>query len=352
MNGVDVVVPCYNYARFLSRCVDSIVSQVGVDVRVLIIDDASSDDTPIVGRALAERDSRITFRRHSSNRGHIATYNEGLLDWAAAKYSALLSADDMLAHGALARAAKVMNDNDDVVMTYGMALILQDDENPKTTTPEVVAGSQVIPGARFVERVCAAGNVVPTPCAVVRTDVQKELGGYREDLPHSGDMEMWLRFACRGSIGVVRAVQGFYRLHDANMSASYYGRMVSDRMEQLKACRAVCATYGHAISGFDSWVRAMAERFAWDSFWLGVRSFEHGDVETCDAFLQCSSEFYSDIKRTAEWRNLRVKRALGPGVWQRAKPLVDHFWRKSMQPPMQTAESNPKGQIGWWPSHD
>jgi len=46
VSSVDVVIPCYNYARFLSRCVDSVLQQQGVDVRVLIIDDASSDDTP------------------------------------------------------------------------------------------------------------------------------------------------------------------------------------------------------------------------------------------------------------------------------------------------------------------
>ena len=51
-----------------------------VDVRVLIIDDASTDDTPEVAAALAAEDARVEFRRHAVNRGHIATYNEGL-EW-------------------------------------------------------------------------------------------------------------------------------------------------------------------------------------------------------------------------------------------------------------------------------
>ena len=53
MPSVDVIVPCYNYGRFLRECVESVLDQDGVDVRVLIIDDASADDTPDVGRALA-----------------------------------------------------------------------------------------------------------------------------------------------------------------------------------------------------------------------------------------------------------------------------------------------------------
>jgi len=39
MSTVDVVIPCYNYARYLSGCVSSILSQPRVDVRILIIDD-------------------------------------------------------------------------------------------------------------------------------------------------------------------------------------------------------------------------------------------------------------------------------------------------------------------------
>src|SRR5690606_779741 len=122
MSSVDVVVPCYNYAHFLPRCVGSILDQEGVDVRMLIIDDASPDDTPAVAQALAAQDSRVEYRRHATNLGHIATYNEGLLGWAQAKYSLLLSADDALAPGALARAAAVMDRDETIGMTYGMAL--------------------------------------------------------------------------------------------------------------------------------------------------------------------------------------------------------------------------------------
>ena len=45
MSTVDVVVPCYNYAHYLRGCVHSVLSQPNVDVRVLVIDDASSDAT-------------------------------------------------------------------------------------------------------------------------------------------------------------------------------------------------------------------------------------------------------------------------------------------------------------------
>ena len=97
MASVDVVIPCYNYAKYLPRCVASVLSQEGVDVRALIIDDCSTDETPAVGAALAQQDARVLYRRHAKNMRHIATYNEGLIDWASADYCLLLSADDLLA---------------------------------------------------------------------------------------------------------------------------------------------------------------------------------------------------------------------------------------------------------------
>src|SRR5207245_10444433 len=103
MRRVDVIVPCYNYGRFLPSCINSVLSQEGVEVRVLILDDASTDGSGDVAEELAEQDRRVTVRRHRTNRGHIATYNEGI-EWVAGDYTLLLSADDMPTDGALGRA--------------------------------------------------------------------------------------------------------------------------------------------------------------------------------------------------------------------------------------------------------
>ena len=115
MARVDVIIPCYRYAHYLGAAVRSVLSQSHRDVRILIIDDASPDDTAAVAAALAAGDSRISVARHAENRGHIATYNEGLA-WAEGDYVVLLSADDMLAPGALRRAVAVLEARPDVAL--------------------------------------------------------------------------------------------------------------------------------------------------------------------------------------------------------------------------------------------
>ena len=232
MSRVDVIVPCYEYGHFLRECVESVLSQEGVQVRVLVIDDASPDGAAGVAAQMAARDERVLFRRHAVNQGHIATYNEGLA-WAGAEYQLLLDADDVLAPGALLRATRLMDVHPHVGLTYGRARVTHDPGREIFETVSDYAW-RIVEGPAWIEGICASGlNDVYQPTSVVRTSLQKEIGGYRPELPHSADMEMWLRFAAYGSIGFIEAWQACYRVHGANMSLRYKG--VPD-FHQRKAC--------------------------------------------------------------------------------------------------------------------
>jgi glycosyltransferase involved in cell wall biosynthesis len=101
----------------LNSCVTSAISQEGVDVNVLIIDDCSSDNSIDICRELKSADQRISFIDHEVNRGRIATYNEGLM-LASSDYLVLLSADDLLTPGALRRATDLTDRNPSVGLVY------------------------------------------------------------------------------------------------------------------------------------------------------------------------------------------------------------------------------------------
>ena len=235
---IDVVIPCYRYGHFLEACVESVLSQTDVDVRVLILDDASPDNTEEIGRGIAGRDRRVTFRRHESNEGHINTYNEGI-DWASGELFLLLSADDYLLPGALDRAMRLMKQEPNVGFLLGNALTLQEDGKMARFHPfgvkEVTTATDVIDGSSFIRR-SGAKNPVLTPTAVTRTMLQKKLGGYRHELTHSGDMEMWLRFASHAHVGYLNDDQAVYRRHQENMSKAYFvDNMLPDLQQRKKA---------------------------------------------------------------------------------------------------------------------
>ena len=240
MAKADVVVPCYNYAHFLEACVRSVLDQSIKDIRVLIIDDASRDDSLLVARKLAREDPRVTVVGHAENKGHIETYNEGIA-WASAEYFLLLSADDLLVPGALERAIEVMDANPDIVLTYGQVIEWHDDLRFPDVEP---VHEYTWERHDLLRQLCATTINISTCTAIGRTRTQKAIGGYRASLPHSGDLEMWLRFAANGAVARINVVQGIYRKHSSAMSNAYYVDRMRDFSQALLAFDSFFDEYG------------------------------------------------------------------------------------------------------------
>jgi hypothetical protein len=217
--GVDVAVPCYQYGRYLRQCVSSVLDQEGCDVRVLIIDNASTDDSVEVAQQLAADDARVEVVARRRNLGPHASFNEGI-DWVRADYFVILCADDLLAPGALARATSLMGRCPHVHLTFGATLRFPEEG----VIPHLACGRpdarwHVLPGRDLLER-CVRGQLDHQPIAIVRTAAQKQVGYYRPQLPHTDDLELWMRFACIGSVAETDAIQGLHRTHPANRSGS------------------------------------------------------------------------------------------------------------------------------------
>lgn len=308
---VDVIVPCYNYGHLLEACVRSVLSQEDVDVRVMIMDDASTDTTEQVGRRLAT-DARVEYRRHDVNRGHIATYNEALADLTG-EYCLILSADDVLTPGSLMRATRLMTAHPEVGLTYGRDITF-------THTPPFGAARlsnhcshRIMSYAKFLERSCGLGHTpIQSPTAVVRTALHREIGNYLPELPHSGDTEIWLRMAAHADVCELDADQAFRRLHAHNMSLDY--APLRRLEEQKKAFDVHFNAYRPVRPAIAALEPILNRTIAESAFWSGVRAFDDGDVRLCDAFLACAAATWTDIGAWEPWRRFRWKRRIGPTV--------------------------------------
>jgi glycosyltransferase involved in cell wall biosynthesis len=294
MAKVDVVVPCYNYGRFLEACVRSVLEQSMADVRVLIIDDASSDNSLSVGRKLADADRRVGVIAHSQNWGHISTYNQGIA-WASADYFLLLSADDMLVPGTLERASEVMDANPDIVLTYGKCIVWYDNVPFPKIDPE-----QTYLWTRhdLIGEICGrCTNPVATPTAVARTSTQKAIGGYRSFLPHSGDMEMWLRFAAHGAVATIDAVQAVTRMHSSNMSTtSYYAPKLPDFQQRKQAFDTFFKEYSGCVPDSRTLRRRVLRILAEKVFWDGIIQLCRGRIDSARQLLSFSFDLDPNLR--------------------------------------------------------
>jgi glycosyltransferase involved in cell wall biosynthesis len=340
---VSVVIPCYNYGHYLPECVRGVLDQEGVEVDVLVVDDASPDGSVAIARELASADPRVRVLAHDTNRGHIATYNEGL-SAVDGEYVVLLSADDLLTPGSLARSTALMQAHPEVGMVYGFSPGFRGDRMPPLRTK--VTSWTVWAGPEWLDQVCRRGrNPVNTPDVVMRTSMMRELVGYDARLPHAADFMLWLRAATRGSIGRVNGVdQALYRIHGANMHLERYAGVLTDILERQRLFTILFDEDREHIPDADR-LHALARRaLAREALVTACEPYELGRPagEPEEKLVALAAELHPQTKSSRLWREYerhtrRLAEGRGPVVPRRVSATVDDVvgkvrwrrWRRS-----------------------
>lgn len=111
MPQISVLVPVYNAERFLSACLDSILTQTYKDFELICVDDASTDSSLQILQTYAQRDPRVRIITQSVNQGVAQTRNI-LLSSATGKYIAFVDADDIILPAYLETLYKTAQEND------------------------------------------------------------------------------------------------------------------------------------------------------------------------------------------------------------------------------------------------
>ena len=113
---VSVLIPTYNYSRYLPEAIESVLSQDLTDFELIIADDASTDDTPSRCEPYVLRDRRVFFVRHPTNLGMVRNWNWCLAQ-ARGRYVKFLLADDKLNEPfALRQMVSVMDTHPEVAL--------------------------------------------------------------------------------------------------------------------------------------------------------------------------------------------------------------------------------------------
>ena len=333
---VSVIVPCYNYGEFLADCVQSVISQAGVNTEVLIIDDASTDRSPLVAAELAARHPNVEARVHPENHGHIATYNEGV-QWATGDYLVLLSADDLLVDGALDRSVSVMERHRNVGLTYGRArgfsgpppTELSEPGNPKV---------EIVSGRRWFERVCQDGeNAIAAPEAVVRTSVHHQVGGYDARLPHSADLELWLRIALHSDVAQIHGNHALKRSHGGSMQAVQFFDPVPRLKQREDAFLIALEHYKAHFGDHERLSRHGAKRAC--TRWFVVDRFD-SPPENRDRAENARTALLCLVDETTNW----VMALVRSGILPRRRPMVEGLAKGAS--PRQAGAAPPHRAVG------
>jgi hypothetical protein len=311
----SVVIPCYNYGRFLEGAVESVLRQSGVDVDVIIVNDASSDDTAQVAAAQRRRDPRVQVIHNHANLGHVRTFNVGLRQ-AGGDFIVRLDADDLLVPGSLERAAALFEAFPSVGLVYGHPRHFTGPHPPLPWTGR--PSWTVWRGHDWIAERCRRGtNCITTPEAVLRRSVIEEVGGLNTNLRFAQDMEMWLRAAAVSDVGRVNEVdQALHRDHSASMSVTDGAGYLTDLVERRNVFDLLFESVGDRIGPSDELAATARRSLARAALSEAVRLYDRGKFQpdVVAQLVDFAQSAYPAYRSLHEWRQLLRSRRIGPAV--------------------------------------
>ncbi|MEQ1700579.1 MAG: glycosyltransferase [Ilumatobacteraceae bacterium] len=186
---VSVVLPVFNGAGTIRSAIDSLLSQTGVELELIVVDDGSTDRTPEILLHYGA-DPRVRVLRQEPNQGLVAALNRGL---AAATHDlvARLDADDAALPGRLAHQAAVLLDDPAVLLTAcGYERVLPSGEVRRRPVPPRTLGALAM--------VAWSGNRLCHSAVMFRRTAVLSVGGYRSEWYPVEDYDLWLRLLAVG----------------------------------------------------------------------------------------------------------------------------------------------------------
>lgn len=265
----SVVVPTHDRARLLARAVASVLAQTSENFELLIVDDASSDDTAAVARSFD--DPRVRYLRQEENRGVAAARNAGIAA-AAGEWVAFLDDDDEYLPRFLEASAEALErlrpeagwcwcgvlDIDD---SQGGAIVGRDLWSPR------------FGGLEAAHRGFLLGRRTGTSCGlVVRRACFDAVGGFDDTLRSGEDTELLVRLARAYPFTVVPEYLVRIHLHpgsrlrtDRPAGAAAYRRIIERNREVLEADRELWTRlhYKAAWLHYHAGDRATARKLLW-----------------------------------------------------------------------------------------
>ena len=194
---VSVVIPTYNRAHLLTRAVISALRQTSVDFEVIVVDDASTDSTPVVLQQLA--DPRLCNLRHATRRGAAAARNTGV-QASQGRFIAFLDSDDEWLPTILTTQMQYFESCPAEVGVVFTSFQNIGKYNTSVVPGQLRAWLNHLPVERLhlsgnLAASLAHGNFITTSASMVRRECFNQAGMFDECLPRLQDWELWLRIA-------------------------------------------------------------------------------------------------------------------------------------------------------------
>lgn len=241
---VSVIVPCYNAATFLGQTLESILTQQGPALEIILVDDGSTDDSIEVAREID--DDRIRIISIPASGGPSRPRNIAIAE-ARGRLIFFCDADDVMLPGKIDKQSDVFAREKEVGLVFTDFMVIDRlghvlsssflTDRKYSWHKRVVAEGAKSGGALdkdLMARALLHGNFIGTSSVAVRREVLADHGGFDESLASSEDADLWLRLARNIGFAFLNLAGHCYRRHGASLMAEVSVRHPQARIEVLK----------------------------------------------------------------------------------------------------------------------
>lgn len=223
---VSVLIPTYNYARFLDEAIQSVLNQTFDDFELLIVDNCSTDNTEeVITKYLP--DKRITYYVNDKNIGLVGNWNK-CLQLAKGEYIKFLCADDKFHPHLLQKFVTVMAENKNVSIITSFSEVFGVKTEIRTTPFSGVISGQTIINNLINNKIY---NWIGEPTTVMFRRKDLKVGKFNDQLKMVIDLEYWIRLLKVGDCYIIPEVLSYFRTHDETQTSNVLKRKYEHTFE-------------------------------------------------------------------------------------------------------------------------
>lgn len=217
MVALSIIMPCYNYGRYLQESLHSILSQTYTDYEVILVDDGSTDETAEIGRAYAHAHKPIRYIANPKNLGIYNACQVGL-EAASGEYIHYIGADDRHHPGFLTKSMEMLQNHESVHLVCSIVGYFREGSTSDqvTSTPLIAGCSQnkIFSGSALVQVIRETEFVVPGASSIVKRPLIEQYGGLDVLLENIADWYLFHKIAFSEGIGYIPETLMSMRLHE------------------------------------------------------------------------------------------------------------------------------------------
>tara|TARA_Y100000590_G_scaffold470772_1_gene669992 strand:- start:43476 stop:44312 length:837 start_codon:yes stop_codon:yes gene_type:complete len=209
--NISVIIPTFNRAHTLKRCLDSVLNQTYPPFEIIVVDDGSTDNTK---ELLKDYEGKIIV--HKIENSGVSSARNYAIERCSGDWVALLDSDDEWLTNRLQEQVDYLKIFPNIKLVHGEEIWIR---NGKRVNPKKIHKKT----GGYIYQNCLPLCCISPSASLIKKEVLEEFGGFDESFPVCEDYDLWLKITSKYEVGYIEsAIITKYGGHEDQLSRKYF----------------------------------------------------------------------------------------------------------------------------------